>query len=149
MNQPISSSILAFLVQFSVLLPVSGQSANEVVGTWFNQEKDAKVQIYRQADKFFGKIVWLKNSTSPGGKPRTDENNSDVAQRNRPLIGLPLLRDFRHDRGNVWKEGTIYDPKNGKTYSCKMTLSNRNRLDLRGYIGTPLLGRTTTWTRTD
>lgn len=122
------------------------QSANDIVGTWFNAEKDGKIQIYKQGDAFFGKLSWLKNPTL-NGKTRTDENNQDASQRSRPLLGLVLLRDFKHDGGNVWSGGKIYDPKNGKTYSCKMTLASRNQLDVRGYIGTPLLGRTTTWTR--
>jgi len=126
----------------------NAQSANDVVGTWFNAEKDGKIQIYKQGDAFFGKLSWLKNPTL-NGKARTDENNQDASQRSRPLLGLVLLRDFKHDGGNVWSGGEIYDPKNGKTYSCKMTLASRNQLDVRGYIGTPLLGRTTTWTRAE
>jgi hypothetical protein len=45
-----------------------------------------------------------------------------------------------------WSQGKIYDPKNGKTYSCKMTLEG-NELKVRGYVGFSLLGRTTVWTR--
>jgi uncharacterized protein (DUF2147 family) len=45
-----------------------------------------------------------------------------------------------------WEDGKIYDPKNGKTYSCKMTLEG-NELKVRGYVGFSLLGRTTVWTR--
>ncbi|MCY7349704.1 MAG: DUF2147 domain-containing protein [Cytophagaceae bacterium] len=141
--------LMALLFTSSSLLSVCAQSANDVVGIWFNEEKDAKIQIYRQGDKFSGKIVWLKNATSPSGKPRTDDNNPDDVQRSRQLMGLLLLRDFVHDGGNLWNEGKIYDPKSGKTYSCKMTLSTRNRLDLRGYIGTPLLGRTARWARAE
>lgn len=126
----------------------SAQSANDIVGTWFNAEKDGKIQIYKQGDSFFGKLSWLKTPTREG-KARTDENNQNASQRNRPLLGLVLLRDFKHDGSHVWSGGKIYDPKNGKTYSCKMTLTDRNKLDVRGYIGTPLLGRTTTWTRAD
>jgi uncharacterized protein (DUF2147 family) len=127
---------------------VQAQSPTSIVGTWFNAEKDGKIQIYQQAGKFFGKLIWLKNATRDG-KPRLDDNNTDAAQRTRPLLGLVLLHDFEHDGGKVWSGGKIYDPKNGKTYSCKMTLAEPNRLDVRGYIGTPLLGRTTTWTRAE
>lgn len=140
--------ILATALLWVASISGHAQSANDIVGTWFNAEKDGKIQVYKQGDAFFGKLSWLKTPTRDG-KARTDENNQDASQRNRPLLGIVLLRDFKHDGGNVWTGGKIYDPKNGKTYSCKMTLANRNQLDVRGYVGTPLLGRTTTWTRAE
>ena len=140
--------LLAVSLFLFTSISAHAQSVNDIVGTWFNAEKDGKIQIYKQGDAFFGKLSWLKNPTL-NGKDRTDENNQDASQRNRPLLGLVLLRDFKHDGSNVWTGGKIYDPQNGKTYSCKMFLANRNQLDVRGYIGTPLLGRTTTWTRAE
>ncbi len=137
-----------FILLLSWSLTAQAQQANDLVGTWFNAEKDGKIQIYKQGDSFFGKLVWLKNPTLDG-KARNDEKNSEAALRTRPLLGIVLLRDFKYDEDNVWNEGKVYDPKNGKTYSCKLTLSEKNRLDVRGYIGTPLLGRTTSWTRTE
>ncbi len=133
----------------SAFSPVAlAQSPTDIVGTWFNAEKDGKIQVYQQGGKFFGKLAWLKTPML-NGKPRLDEHNQNESQRNRPLLGLVLLRDFEHDGGKVWSGGKIYDPKNGKTYSCKITLAERNRLDVRGYIGVSLLGRTTTWTRAE
>jgi uncharacterized protein (DUF2147 family) len=59
---------------------------------------------------------------------------------------MELLKDFTFDGDNVYSGGTVYDPKNGKTYSCKMTLDG-NSLNIRGYIGISLFGRSVTWTR--
>jgi len=136
------------LLLLSWCLTAQAQQANDIVGTWFNAEKDGRIQIYKQGESFFGKLVWLKNPTLDG-KARSDEKNNDTSLRNRPLLGLVLLKDFKYDEDNVWNQGKVYDPKNGKTYSCKLTLSEKNRLDVRGYIGTPLLGRTTSWTRAE
>ncbi|MEO6849303.1 MAG: DUF2147 domain-containing protein, partial [Mucilaginibacter sp.] len=66
--------------------------------------------------------------------------------RTRPELGLELLKDFTFDGDDVYDDGTIYDPKNGKTYSCKMTLEG-NQLKIRGYIGISLFGRSEIWTR--
>jgi uncharacterized protein (DUF2147 family) len=57
------------------------------------------------------------------------------------------VRDFSYARENSWTGGRVYDPKNGKSYQGKMTLVSPNRLNLRGYVGIPLFGRTTNWTR--
>lgn len=115
---------------------------------WYNEEKTAKIQIYKATDgKFYGKIAWLKEPVRDG-KPRTDINNTDKSRRNAPLMGLMILKEFKKDSDHTYLDGTIYDPKNGKTYSCKITEKGES-LDVRGYIGFSIIGRTTVWTKAD
>jgi uncharacterized protein (DUF2147 family) len=111
-----------------------------VTGVWFNAEKDGKIQIYKQGDRYFGKLIWTKT-------PRKDTENPNEKLKTRELEGIVLLNNFKFD-GKNWEDGTIYDPKNGKTYSCIIKSKGPNNLDIRGYIGISLLGRTTGWTRT-
>jgi uncharacterized protein (DUF2147 family) len=60
-----------------------------------------------------------------------------------------VLKNFVFDGKDEWEDGTIYDPKNGKTYSCYIRYAEYpNLLKIRGYIGVSLLGRTTYWTKT-
>ena len=66
---------------------------------------------------------------------------------NVPLKGYRLLKDFIYSGKNEWTEGTIYDPENGSTYSCLITMKDNNTLDIRGYIGLKALGRTDVWKR--
>jgi len=61
-------------------------------------------------------------------------------------MGLNLLEGLRFDDG-IWDDGTIYDPKSGKTYSCQITLKSANILEVKGYIGFSLIGRTVEWTK--
>ncbi len=61
-------------------------------------------------------------------------------------MGLVNLEGFKFDDGE-WEDGTIYDPKSGKTYSATMELDGKNLLKIRGYVGISLFGRTTEWTR--
>lgn len=117
-------------------------------GTWFNEEKSAKVQFYKQGEKLFGKIVWLEEPNK-NGKPRTDEFNPDPKKKDLPLMGLVFLKNFKADGGKKWEDGEIYDPKNGKTYSSEMTLVSATQLNVRGYIGISLIGRTTKFTKAD
>jgi len=112
---------------------------------WFNEEKTAKIQIYKAADsKFYGKIIWLKEPVE-NGKPKVDDNNPNAKLRNQPIIGLQILKGFEKDGKNEYEDGTIYDPENGKTYKCEIKMKG-NTLDVRGYIGISLIGRTTKWT---
>lgn len=119
-----------------------------ILGTWLTGSKKGHVQIYKQGNQYFGKIVWLKEPLNPTtNKPKTDASNPNPTKRNQPLLGLVNLRGFEYQGDNIWEEGKIYDPENGKEYSCKLTLRDKNTLDVRGYVGISLIGRTDTWQR--
>jgi uncharacterized protein (DUF2147 family) len=122
--------------------------ADPIEHTWYNQEKTSKIKIYKAVDgKYYGKIVWLKEPLRDG-KPKTDYLNSDKSKQNTLLMGLVVLTGIKKESGNEYDDGDIYDPKNGKTYSCKITFEG-NHLNLRGYIGFSLFGRTAVWERAD
>jgi uncharacterized protein (DUF2147 family) len=142
------TSILAFVTLLSSSA-YAQDKADNIIGIWLTGGKEpAKIQIYRSGEKFYGKIIWLKNSTE-NGKQRVDANNPDKAKRSTPIIGLVMLNGFRFDGDDEWKGGDIYDPESGKTYSSYMYLKDKNTLKVRGYVGISLLGRTETWTRTN
>jgi uncharacterized protein (DUF2147 family) len=124
--------------------------AGDIVGIWYNEEKTSKVQIYQEGTKFFAKIVWLKEpNDKETGKPRVDNLNPDVKLQKTPLMGLVILKNFVFDGDEEWSGGTIYDPKNGKTYSSKIHFGDSpNLLKIRGYVGISMLGRNTYWTKT-
>jgi uncharacterized protein (DUF2147 family) len=138
------SSILILTI-FS--LPVFSQAKDDIIGKWFSSSGGAQIQIYKKADKFFGKIVWLKNPNDEKGNPKTDIRNPNPELRSRLAVGMEILKNFDYLGEGVWDNGTIYDPKSGRTYSCKMTLNGKNNLDIRGYVGISMLGRTESWTR--
>lgn len=153
MIEPGRISQLKWILNGSILLLCllifSGFSLNadSVTGLWLTQDGKAKIQIYREGKYFSGRIVWLLHPNMADGKPKTDRHNPDEKLRGRPIMGMKLLQNFKYENGNVWDEGEIYDPTGGKTYSCKMTLIDENKLEVRGYIGFSIFGRTETWTR--
>ncbi|WP_318345511.1 DUF2147 domain-containing protein [Flagellimonas baculiformis] len=146
LNTGLFTTIIAGLLLLS--FNVSAQiTETAIVGTWLNQEKAAKIEIYQKGQKFYGKIVWLKEPNE-NGKPKTDNKNPDTARRNDPIMGLVLLKDLEFDGSSTWENGTIYDARNGKTYSCHVTFQEDRSLKVRGYVGISLFGKTTIWTRT-
>lgn len=142
----------AFLIIIVSLLSsdlFSQNKADDITGVWLTSGNEpAKIQIYRSGEKFYGKIIWLKNPTE-NGRQRTDSNNPDKARRNSPIIGLVILTGFKFDGDDEWDGGDIYDPESGKTYNSYMYLKDLNTLKVRGYVGFSLFGRTETWTRTN
>ena len=147
MKQRIVSLILiASLISF---VAHSQNKADDISGIWLTGGKEpAKIQIYKSGEKFYGKIIWLKNPTE-NGKQRIDGNNPDKSKRSNPIIGLVMLTGFKFDGDAEWKGGDTYDPESGKMYSSYMYLKDKNTLKVRGYIGISLFGRTETWTRSN
>jgi uncharacterized protein (DUF2147 family) len=119
----------------------TASAADVILGIWTNPEKDAHFEIYKKENKYYGKIIW-----GTGGDTK-DSKNPDPKLRSRDLVGLTILRNFEFSGKNTWSEDTIYDPKKGKTYSCTLSMTSANKLEVRGYVGISAFGRTETWTR--
>jgi uncharacterized protein (DUF2147 family) len=142
--------ILMFLVMTAIF---NVSFADGVQGLWLTQkpEKNAKINIApceNDKEKLCGTIVWLEAPTYEDGSPKTDKNNEDEGLRNRPIMNLLILEDFVRSSDTQWIDGNIYNPEDGKTYSCTITLINedgKEYLDVRGYVGLELFGKTQRW----
>jgi uncharacterized protein (DUF2147 family) len=118
-------------------------------GYWRTAAGNGIVEIARcGADgTLCGKIAWFRID-SEGSNPRgRDLRNPDPAQRNRSLCGLTFMDGFKPAEPGHWEGGRVYDAESGNTYDATMALRPDGKLDLRGYIGISLLGRSETWTR--
>jgi len=149
---------LAALVWFALGSALAAVDGDQILGVWVTEpqpnDEVAHIEIERDGDLYRGKIVWLSEPDVPaddasglGGQPKTDRSNPDPSLRDRPILGLPLVEGFRYTGDGHWTDGRIYDPSNGKSYRCNVKLLPDGRLKIRGYIGIPLLGRSTFWTR--
>lgn len=148
------TSVILLLILVASALPCLAASGDDIVGLWLNQAQDAKIDISKCGATYCGKIVWLKTPNYPAdskdgapGTPKLDHNNPDAALKKTPLMGLVVVRDFHFAGDSLWNDGKVYDPKNGKTYSAKLTLVSPSQLNLRGFIGVSLFGRTEKWTK--
>jgi uncharacterized protein (DUF2147 family) len=145
----IKKTIFLFIGLVCFLFGNAQKNQDDITGIWLTGGKEpAKIQIYKATDnKFYGKIIWLKNPVEKDGTPRVDANNPDKTKRKNPVNGLQILKGFKFDGDDEWKGGDIYDPESGKTYSSYITLKDKNTLKVRGYVGISLFGRTEIWTR--
>ncbi|MEM9859936.1 MAG: DUF2147 domain-containing protein [Bacteroidota bacterium] len=123
------------------------EEADAILGVWESGSGKARIKIDKSGDKYYGRIVWLREPKDENGKPKVDKNNPDEKLRTKPLLGYRMLRDFNYVGDKTWEDGTIYDPENGSTYSCTIEMKNKNTLDVRGFIGVSLFGRTDVWKR--
>ena len=142
MKKLITTLVLAFvgLLAFS-------QTNADIVGEWYNAEKDAVITLFEENETVSGKITWMEFPNDDNGNPKTDPLNPDEKLTSRARMGMVMMTGFTFIKDKIWDDGELYDPKKGKTYSGMMTLKDDNTIDLRGYIGFSFLGRSSTWTR--
>jgi uncharacterized protein (DUF2147 family) len=133
---------------------VCGAHADSILGLWSLKNRRTQFEIYKCGAEYCGKIAYLSEPNYPptekrglAGRPKMDLENPDPSLRGRPMLGMPLLEGFHYVGDNRWEGGRIYNPEDGKKYSCKLWLDGENRLNVRGYLGFPLLGKTETWIR--
>lgn len=123
----------------NTILVAQTQKADDIIGTYMTDKNEGMVEITKREGKYFGKLLWTK---TPG---KLDDKNPDPKQKTEKLAGKEILKSFDFDGTDLWHNGTIYDPKNGKTYNCKINRDEKGNLNVRGFIGVSLLGRTTLW----
>jgi uncharacterized protein (DUF2147 family)/peptidoglycan/LPS O-acetylase OafA/YrhL len=142
----LSPSAAALLV-LAFGLVGSRASAATPVGVWYAEGGAAKVAIEPCGEELCGRVVWLRSPYDDDGCDLRDHRNPDPTLRTRKVEGLEILRGLTPRPDGTWVNGRIYDPASGSTYTCQLALDGDDRVRLRGYVGIPLIGRTTTWTR--
>jgi uncharacterized protein (DUF2147 family) len=137
-----------FLAAALSLAAAPAFAADPVEGDWMASGGIAKVHIAPcagQAARLCGQIVWLKDPKDETGQLKHDARNPDPKLRDRPIIGLPFLRDFKQAGPGKWTGGKIYDPDSGKTYDSKMQINANGTLKLDGCV--LVICQAQTWTR--
>jgi uncharacterized protein (DUF2147 family) len=142
--------ISLFIVSFFTVNGFS-QNADKVLGYWLTQDGDSQVKLFKAKDgKYYGNIKWLKTPTREDGSIKLDDKNPDEELSKKQILGLQILKGFSFDEDdNEWVDGTIYDPKSGKTYKCFMWFDKGDNVTLhvKGFIGFSLIGSKVDWTR--
>lgn len=129
--------------------PVWAQSTSPI-GLWKSIDDDtgkpsALIRITEIAGEFRGRIV--KIFPDPGEPDNSICNLCEGKLKDQPVIGLIILYGMRRE-GGEYTGGQILDPDNGVLYRCRMVLSeDGSKLNIRGYVGVPMLGRTQIWLR--
>jgi uncharacterized protein (DUF2147 family) len=100
------------------------------------------VEIYEKAGKVYGRIIEILEKEKKHFKCEMCEGED----KNKPVLGLIIIKGLKK-KGDFYEGGKVTDPKNGKSYHCKMNLEGKDKLIVRGYIGISLFGRSQTWFR--
>jgi len=134
--------IVLLFVSLSFVLSISfaqKSKADVIVGKYLSPDKVGQIEIFKRDGKYYGKTICCNEK-------RLDVNNPNPALRIRSRIGMEFIHDFEFDGEEEYVNGTIYNPEDGRTYSAKMWLDGK-KLNMRGYIGAPILGKTIVFTK--
>ena len=123
-------------------------------GLWKSIDDETKkekslIRISESGGVFTGKLEKLLDPTA---KADAVCDKCSDERKDKPLVGMTIIQRVKHsaDDPERWDGGEIVDPNNGKSYKVRLTPADGGkRLDVRGYIGAPLLGRTQTWIRVE
>jgi uncharacterized protein (DUF2147 family) len=134
------------------LLSLVAHAQMSPVGLWRSIDDESKqpkaeIRISQNAAGGLSGVVERSLQNNPNTEPNCNLCTDD--RKDKPKIGMEIIRGGQQGDGKaVWEGGKILDPENGKNYSLRLTpIDGGKKLEVRGFIGAPLLGRTQTWIR--
>lgn len=118
-------------------------SPEEIEGVWETEQGNFKFEVFDAGGSFAARVIYGDRLMEADGKTfKKDIHNPDPKLRSRSLEGITFLTDLKWDpQDRRWEDGKFYDGSSGRTYSGRASIRD-GALELRGYAGTPLLGRT-------
>lgn len=137
-----------YLLFFQLLIIIQTTlAAQSPVGTWVTKDDKrnvdiAHVKIYEEDGQLHGKVLKLL----PEARTRTCEGCSGD-QKGKPVDGMTLIKNLKHDGDKYWSDGKLLDPKSGRQFDCSIWLDDKDTLKVRASFGISLIGRTQTWRR--
>jgi len=145
-------ALSVLLVGVAAALPGLTLAQTTPVGLWKTIDDDTKaekslVRITESSGAVVGRIEKLLDPTKQDAKC---DKCSD-ARKDQPVTGMTIITGVKpNDDKSMWEGGEILDPNNGKLYKVRIKpVDGGKKLEVRGYIGAPMLGRTQTWIRVE
>ncbi len=118
------------------------------IGTWKTiDDKTGQAKSLVKIEVVNGELQGTVIQTFPtsGETPITHCTLCSDARKNQPIVGMKIMNGLKQDKAGHWSGGEILDPKEGKIYKVKLNTEDGKKLDVRGYVGIALIGRTQTW----
>jgi uncharacterized protein (DUF2147 family) len=132
---------------------VLAMAQNTPAGLWRTIDDDGKtekstVRITIANGVLSGKVEHITDPAKATEKCTKCEDE----RKDQPIVGMTIINDVKQDaeEPNLWTGGLILDPAKGSTYKVRLkTIDGGKKLEVRGYIGSPMFGRTQTWIRAE
>ena len=129
------------------LIAMADRPSDPAHGYWLTENRKAIVQLAPCGADTCGRMVWVANPIDEAGRLKRDDKNSEAAKRARSICGLELVGGLRKTDDGTWQDGWLYNPRSGETFSAEVRALSPSELEVRGYLGVPVLGKSQVWTR--
>jgi uncharacterized protein (DUF2147 family) len=146
----VTASLMLAIGAAGSLASMAAWADGSPVGLWKTVDDQsgkpkALIRISESNGELTGKIEKLFRTPDQDQNPTCDK--CDGARKDQPVIGMTILTGLKKE-GDEYTGGEILDPSSGKIYKSKLSVADGGKkLNLRGYFGLPILGRTQTWLR--
>jgi uncharacterized protein (DUF2147 family) len=148
MNTTLKQYILGFAFTCFISASVSAQSADPAIGVWKTiDDKTNQPASLIKIEQVNGNLegVIIKTFPQPNETPLVNCNLCKDELKDKPIIGLKIMTGLKQEKPGYWAGGKILDPENGEYYRVRLSTEDGKKMDVRGYIGVPILGRTQVW----
>jgi uncharacterized protein (DUF2147 family) len=127
--------------------PPAASRADVLLGEWWTEAREGRVRFTRASDGTFRGTTTccIPDKPSPE-RPAQDIHNPDPKQRGRSTVGIVIIWKLVYEDGE-YSGGYVYNPRDGKTYRFAVEIVNDGTIEVRGYVGIPLLGQSQIWKR--
>ena len=152
MNRSKKPALLVAMIMAAAVLPLRAHAQTTPVGLWKSIDDETKtekslVRIVDASGMLTGRIEKLLDPTKQDAKC----DKCGDARKDQPVLGMTIITGVRAGSNpSVWEGGEILDPNNGKSYKVRLKpVDGGQKLEVRGYVGAPMLGRSQTWIRVE
>ncbi|MFT4045703.1 MAG: DUF2147 domain-containing protein [Solimonas sp.] len=148
MNRALGAVLLGAVLSLAAGGAAQAADASSPVGVWKTIDDEtgqakSLVEITESNGELHGRIIRIFHPSMPN--PTCEK--CEGAKKDQPITGLEILWGLK-ENGGEWSGGQVLDPQKGKVYNAKVSLAdNGSKLNLRGFIGFSLIGRTQIWLR--
>lgn len=152
MSHAIRASLLFPVPIYLAIMPVAATAQSveppKIAGIWQADNGQMRIEMVENGGNYTGRLLWGQRAVEADGKTfKRDVHNPDPALRGRSLEGITILQNLTWNAGNRrWEGGRLYDGTSGRTASARITPVD-GKLEMRAYMGSPMLGRTISFTR--
>ncbi len=129
-------------------IPSIAVNKDDILGVWHPKDENFNIEIFKAADEYHGKIVWLKDPKGEDGGAKLDKLNPQKNLREKPVLGLVAVKGFEfNDIDKIWEDGYIYNPMTGQSLKGAFSMVDNNTLELTGFLGFSLSEVKIIWKR--
>jgi uncharacterized protein (DUF2147 family) len=113
-------------------------------GLWLTENQRSVIDLHQcpGSKELCGKIHWIIKDGM-----QFDTKNPDESKHTRPMCGLTILTGLKMNQDGTWSGGKVYKADEGDTYDAKLEVLSPTKLEMRGFAGISMFGKTQTWTK--